>query len=133
MIVFLTKFICTKIIKKISRGLYTPFLHITYKEYSNTIEDTKDLLQFVEDCNTSTSNIEGYVIVDTDNNMFKVKLPYYKYWKDMRKVKEQIQKGKNIPNNDNNVIEFMKELGADKLKDLSIIDVRNLYEKKKTE
>ena len=108
-------------------------LHITYKEHSNTIEDTKDLLQFVEDCNTSTSDIEGYVIVDTNNNMFKVKLPYYKYWKDMRKVKEQIQKGKNVPNKDNNVIEFMKELGANKLKDLSIIDVRNLYEKKKTE
>ena len=37
-------------------------------------------------------HVEGFVLRDSNNFMFKMKLPYYKHWKFLRGVMQSVQK-----------------------------------------
>ena len=105
----------------------------------NTFEQLKHFIEsFDKDFH---EEIEGFVFVDQNNFMIKYKTPFYKFWKDMRRMKEYINKGdsnkyfaaKNVNSEQtdlmNSLFEFMtniKNNGID-LDTLSIIDIRNSY------
>ena len=61
------------------------------------IDDFKTLKEFL--INESNSNIEheGFVFEDANNYMFKLKNHFYKFWKNLRSVKDRIAKGHNVP------------------------------------
>lgn len=79
--------------------------------------------------------IEGVVFEDVNGYMFKYKTAFYNFWKKMRGVKMQIQKGN--PYGYQKLDELGKEVGTfmvrkytqEQLTNLSIIDVRNDFEK----
>ena len=105
----------------------------------NTFEELKS---FVEAFDKDDKNeIEGFVFVDQNHFMLKYKTPYYKFWKEMRKMKDYINKGSDkeycstktsLPGQHelvHNLFTFMngiKQGGVD-LDTLSIIDIRNMY------
>ena len=104
----------------------------------NTFDELKSFVEaFDKDFH---EEIEGFVFVDQNNFMIKYKTPFYKFWKDMRRMKDYIVKGntdkyfaaKNVNSEQtelmNTMFRFMTELknsGKD-LDTLSIIDIRNL-------
>ena len=109
----------------------------------DTFEEFKTFMQAFDDCN---NEIEGLVFVDQNNFMIKYKTPFYKFWKQMRNLKERICAGKDLDNISKSpniapqfvelapkVVDFMNQLikdsekGVDYLNSLSIIDIRNLY------
>lgn len=113
------------------------------KEMCKIFNSFEELKSFVEAFDKDDKNaIEGFVFVDQNNFMLKYKTPYYKFWKDMRRMKEYINKGdgnkffttKNtiLPGQHelmNSLFSFMnniKQKGID-LDTLSIIDIRNMY------
>lgn len=105
----------------------------------NTFDELKSFIEaFDKDFH---EEIEGFVFVDQNNFMIKYKTPFYKFWKDMRRMKEYIMKGstdkyfaaKNVNSEQtelmNNLFGFMTELKNKNidLDTLSIIDIRNMY------
>lgn len=112
------------------------------KEMCKVFNTFKELKSFVEAFDKDDKNeIEGFVFVDQNNFMLKYKTPYYKFWKEMRKMKEYINKGSNkefcntktsLPGQYelmHNLFNFMtniKQEGID-LNTLSIINIRNMY------
>lgn len=102
----------------------------------NTFEELKSFInEFDKDMK---QEIEGFVFVDQNNFMLKYKTPFYKFWKNMRKMKENINKGDNkelcniksdqheLMHNLFNFMTNIKQGGID-LNTLSIIDIRNMY------
>ena len=105
----------------------------------NTFEELKS---FVEAFDKDDKNeIEGFVFVDQNHFMLKYKTPYYKFWKEMRKMKDYINKGSDkeycstktsLPGQYDlmhNLFSFMTNIkqGGIDLDTLSIIDIRNMY------
>jgi predicted kinase len=74
---------------------------------------------------------EGWVFEDANNFMLKFKTPFYKFWKQMRSVKERIMNEKEVKHTGNEladkVIDFMVKKGGEWLSDKSIIDVRERF------
>lgn len=64
-------------------------LGVPHKELATIITSYDDLFLFIEkELNEGwDENNEGYVLEGTNGNMLKIKLPYYKFWKFMRDVK----------------------------------------------
>lgn len=99
----------------------------------DTFENMKLLL--VDDAFVSDCNVEGYVIEDANGYMFKYKVPFYTFWKKMRGIKQQIQKGNNfvfnnLDNKAKEVAQFMlKNYSNEELSNISIIDVRKAFRK----
>jgi predicted kinase len=81
------------------------------------------------------SEFEGFVFEDANGYMFKYKMPYYNFWKKMRGVKMQIQKGNHYGYD--KLDDLGKEIGKfmeikytqEQLTKMSIIDVRNDFYK----
>ena len=112
------------------------------KEMCKIFNTFEELKSFVEAFDKDDKNeIEGFVFVDQNNFMLKYKTPYYKFWNDMRRMKDYINKGstekyfaaKNVlPKQTelmNRLFRYMtdiKQKGID-LDTLSIIDIRNKY------
>ena len=78
---------------------------------------------------------EGFVIEDASGFMFKVKLPYYNFWKRMRAVKECIARGQEVnlatlytPEHIQ-VYDWLRDKHPDFLRQHDIITLRKLYEK----
>ena len=112
------------------------------KEMCKIFNTFEELKSFIEAFDKDDKNeIEGFVFVDQNNFMLKYKTPYYKFWKEMRKMKDYINKGNDkdycstktsLPGQ----YELMHELfsfmtnikqGGVDLDTLSIIDIRNMY------
>lgn len=78
-------------------------------------------------------HIEGIVFEDANGYMFKYKMQYYLFWKKMRGVKQQIQKGmpygvNKLNDKEKKVAEYMaNRFTAEELSRMSVIDVRNKY------
>lgn len=76
-------------------------LHMSVKKEAYTINSWADFLVWYndvleEDYTYQGNVIEGFVIVDGNNFMTKLKLDYYKFWKQMRYVADQVMHvGKN--------------------------------------
>lgn len=112
------------------------------KEMCKVFNTFEELKSFVEAFDKDDKNeIEGFVFVDQNNFMLKYKTPFYKFWKEMRRMKEYINKGSNkeycstkttLPGQHelmHSLFTFMnniKQSGID-LDTLSIIDIRNMY------
>ena len=112
------------------------------KEMCKVFNTFAELKSFIEAFDKDFhEEIEGFVFVDQNNFMIKYKTPFYKFWKDMRRMKEYIMKGstdkyfaaKNVNSEQtelmNSLFGFMTELKNKNidLDTLSIIDIRNMY------
>ena len=78
---------------------------------------------------------EGYVFEDANGFRVKCKSTFYSWWKQMRSIKEAIQNGRENrkiykTKEEIQVVKLMEELGREKLKEMSIIDVEDLFYEK---
>jgi len=112
---------------------------LTKKEELTRLANYDELYNFLHEKTMSLEEFEGYVLCDNSGLMFKFKLPYYMLWKGRRtwleRYRTALLKGKRIEIRDiekdenRHFKKFLLELGKDKLQGLSIIDVREMYEK----
>ena len=110
---------------------------LTKKELIIELGNFEELANFLEEKSQSLEQIEGYVFCDNSGLMFKFKLPYYVLWKERRtwleRYRSALLKGKRIEvkekDENRHFKKFLLKLGKDKLQGLSIIDVREMYEK----
>ena len=112
---------------------------LTKKEELTRLENYDELYNFLDEKTKSLEEFEGYVLCDNSGLMFKFKLPYYNLWKLRRmwleRYRTALLKGKIIETKDiekdenRHFKKFLLKLGKDKLQGLSIIDVREMYEK----
>jgi len=112
---------------------------LTKKELITKLENYDELYHFLDEKAKSLEEFEGYVLCDNSGLMFKFKLPYYMLWKERRtwleRYRSALSKGKKIEIKDiekdenRHFKKFLLKLGKDKLQGLSIIDVREMYEK----
>ncbi|WDD88722.1 RNA ligase [Fusobacterium nucleatum] len=107
------------------------------KELVTKLENYDELYHFLDEKAKSLEEFEGYVLCDNSGLMFKFKLPYYNFWKERRRWLERyrsaLSKGKKVEvtekDEHRHFKKFLLKLGKDKLQGLSIIDVREMYEK----
>lgn len=72
-------------------------LDIDYKQIEGSIPDYDSFLDWYNYVSKDFYNeIEGWVIEDMEGFMFKVKAPYYSFWKKMRSMKDRVAKGRPI-------------------------------------
>ena len=110
---------------------------LTKKEELTRLENYNELYNFLAEKEKSLEEFEGYVLCDNSGFMFKFKLPYYNLWKTRRawleRYRSALAKGKKVEvtekDEHRHFKKFLLKLGKDKLQELSIIDVRELYEK----
>ena len=110
---------------------------LTKKEELTRLENYDELYNFLAEKEKSLEEFEGYVLCDNSGFMFKFKLPYYNLWKTRRawleRYRSALAKGKKVEvtekDDHRHFKKFLLKLGKDKLQELSIIDVRELYEK----
>ena len=110
---------------------------LTKKEELIRLENYDELYNFLAEKGKSLEEFEGYVLCDNSGFMFKFKLPYYNLWKTRRawleRYRSALAKGKKVEvtekDEHRHFKKFLLKLGKDKLQELSIIDVRELYEK----
>ena len=110
---------------------------LTKKEELTRLENYDELYNFLAEKEKSLEEFEGYVLCDNSGLMFKFKLPYYNLWKTRRawleRYRSALAKGKKVEvtekDEHRHFKKFLLKLGKDKLQELSIIDVRELYEK----
>ena len=109
-------------------------LQLEHKKLSYVFDNWEDLYLFKKKQDESyVSQYEGWVFEDSNGFMVKYKTRFYKFWKQMRAVKERLQQGNNVKKifsseNEVRVFNLLKSLNAeDKLKDMSIIDVEDMY------
>ena len=110
---------------------------LTKKEELTRLENYDELYNFLAEKEKSLEEFEGYVLCDNSGFMFKFKLPYYNLWKTRRawleRYRSALVKGKKVEvtekDEHRHFNKFLLKLGKDKLQELSIIDVRELYEK----
>lgn len=85
---------------------------------------------------TNQDEVEGYVIEDESGFMFKIKSPYYNFWKQMRGYIGTIAKGnyreikgsKLYTPKHQQVLNFMRSIEPEKLKEMNIIEIRDEFE-----
>ena len=110
---------------------------LTKKEELTRLENYDELYNFLAEKEKSLEEFEGYVLCDNSGFMFKFKLPYYNLWKTRRawleRYRSALAKGKKVEvtekDEHRHFKKFLLKSGKDKLQELSIIDVRELYEK----
>lgn len=99
----------------------------------NTKEELEEYIKTFDTKYTNT--IEGAVFEDANGWMFKYKTKYYKFWKEMRKIKDQLAKGHTVKQSyvDADWIsfyKFLKKLTPEQL-NRDIITLRNEWKKTK--
>lgn len=103
------------------------------KEKDYTLNSWEELISFkMQMDNDSSQEVEGWVFSDMNHYMIKYKTPFYSWWKMMRGVKDKIAKGRPFKQifatkKEVEVVNMMKEIPAEELDSMSIIDVRNRY------
>lgn len=75
---------------------------------------------------------EGYVLEDRNGFQVKFKSRFYNFWKQLRGVKDALAGGRTNKKSyktkeEIQVVKLMEELGRDKLKKMSIIDVEDMF------
>lgn len=74
-----------------SIAAYFGFLH---KEVLLPLYNATELEDFLKNFDNNYALIEGAVFEDANGYMFKYKTSYYKFWKEMRKLKDDFAKGR---------------------------------------
>ena len=77
-------------------------------------------------------NMKVGVFEDANGFMVKYKTRFYKFWKQMRAVKERLQQGNNVKKiftteNEVRVFNILKSIEPDRLKEMSIIDIEDIF------
>ena len=106
------------------------------KKQEIVLKNWKDFINWYNKVNNEDNLLEGYVLEDSNGFMFKIKLPYYSFWKYMRTVRDRLRKGKDV--SDDSIkskgykLFFVKYLRKLSEKDLEkdIISLRKQYYKK---
>lgn len=108
--------------------------HGDKKSIDKIIHDKAELIEFIDVAKSKyISSIEGYVFRGNNNLMFKLKLPYYSKWKNLRKEKNRCHKLDYIITNnvhDEESISFLrwcKNQDPEYIKESSIIYLRDLF------
>lgn len=116
--------------------------NLEYKELSFTLNDYNDLHQLVKnfkkEYNYKYNNefIEGFVLVDQNNFMLKLKSEYYTIWKRFRGVRDNMLKGRPIDTRsfvkplEIRILAFMQSLEREDL-EKSLFEIRSMFEKEK--
>lgn len=109
-------------------------LNMEVKQIAYTFDNWEDFYAFKKAQDSSYDiQYEGWVFEDVNGFMVKYKTRFYKFWKQMRAVKEKLQQGNNVKKifsseDEVRVFNLLKTLNAeDKLQDMSIIDVEDIY------
>lgn len=109
-------------------------LGVKSKELAYTFNTWEELYAFKKLQDESYDiKYEGWVFEDANGFMVKYKTRFYKFWKQMRAVKERLQQGNNVKKifsseDEVRVFNLLKSLNEQgKLKDMSIIDIENIY------
>ena len=109
------------------------YLNFECKSLAYIFNTWEELYAFKKQQDTSYDiRYEGWVFEDAKGFMVKYKTRYYKFWKMMRAVKENIIKGaavkKTFTSEDEvRVYTLLRELGAEKLQKLSMIEIEDMY------
>lgn len=105
------------------------------KELVCTLDTKEELVNFVTNVGASTDiKHEGYVIEGANHFRFKLKLSYYKFWKQIRTYLRQLQGGKPVDKKFASrdmipAIQFMQKIPREELGKMDVIDVREAYNK----
>lgn len=109
------------------------YLNIPCKELEYTFNNWDEFYSFIktQDKYYGYSH-EGWVFVDSNNYMVKYKTNYYRFWKYMRGIKQQLEKSQDVKKTFINEVEvlvfnFMRKIPIDELKQKSIIDIQELF------
>lgn len=110
------------------------YLGLEVKQVAYTFNCWEELYAFKKSQDSSYNiQYEGWVFEDANGFMVKYKTRFYKFWKQMRAVKEKLQQGNNVKKifsseDEVRVFNLLKTLNAEnKLQDMSIIDVEDIY------
>ena len=104
------------------------------KKQVRTLETLHELQDFVLEVAINKADVtEGYVIEGANHFRFKLKTPFYNYWKRLRSYLYRIQKGEKTfgPTGNkemDNIIMFMLSLPPGAICRMDIIDVKNAFE-----
>ena len=108
-------------------------LGVQVKEKTYTFNSWEEFYKFKTDFNGAGFNFreEGFVIEDANGFRVKLKSRFYSFWKQMRTVKELIQKGAGnkkvyITKEEIETVKLMEKIDKEKLKAMSIIDVEKM-------
>ena len=110
------------------------YLGLEVKQVAYTFNCWEELYAFKKSQDSSYDiQYEGWVFEDANGFMVKYKTRFYKFWKQMRAVKEKLQQGNNVKKifsseDEVRVFNLLKTLNAEnKLQDMSIIDIEDIY------
>jgi predicted kinase len=114
-------------------------LGLTPKSRHCIIPDAEAFQSFFDKYSTdkSVKDIEGFVIEDMEGNMTKLKLPYYNFWKIMRRVKDTVAKGRQVnlsmltTPESNLFYGWLKKQSREMLEKTDICTCRKLFEEQK--
>lgn len=106
-----------------------------YKEFDNIRDFHRWYLENTDENDLSKEDIEG-VVIECDGIMTKLKFPYYNFWKQMRRLKEQILHKHNIKlsslfNAEGNYFYAWLKKQDDETLEKDIITLREMYYKDK--
>lgn len=107
---------------------------VSCKKCCHTFDTWLDFYRWYREVNShSRIEEEGYVVEDTAGMLVKIKLPYYRFWRQMRRVKETLAKGQPVdiqsfdtPEH-HRVYQWMREQERAYLQDTSIIQLREAF------
>lgn len=111
--------------------------HFIIKKLAYTFNDFESLKKFILEEQKSNEEREGFVFEDANNYMFKLKNKFYKFWKQLRSVKDRLAKGHNIPLGwcqdalGTEFIGWCKNQSRDYLSSSNIIELRKKFMKTK--
>lgn len=105
-------------------------LHLEYKQLNKTFNSWDELKNFINNCHVT---FEGFVLEDSNGFMVKLKSPYYKFWKKIKKIKDliaasRLEKISYVSEEEVRVIKFMKHLSD--LQNYNITQIQEMYYQK---
>lgn len=110
-------------------------LNFKCKQLEYTFNTWDELYAFKKQQDSSYDiRYEGWVLEDAKGFMVKYKTRYYRFWKMMRAVKENIIKGAGVKKtftseDEVRVYTMLRELGTEKLSNMSMIELADMYYK----
>lgn len=116
--------------------------NLNYKKLCYTFNDYNQLYEFIKDFKgnydykLNDEYIEGFVLVDKSNFMFKLKSEYYSIWKRFRGVRDNMLRNRPVDTRsfvkplEIRILAFMQRLERQDL-EKSLFEIRSMFEKEK--
>lgn len=110
--------------------------NLEYKKLEYTFNDFETLHNFKKEVSEKWNcKHEGYVFVDCNGFMVKVKSRFYTWWKQFRAIKDKMANNQNIKKVYTNefdvkLYQLLMEYKPEELKELSIIDIQDEFYRK---